>query len=339
VPERRFAAVLLLALLGARTGLAAESPTLRLGVPIDCDMARDCYVQNYVDHDPGPAAKDQTCGPLTYDGHDGIDFRLRTVADMARGVAVLAAADGVVRSVRDSEPDISFRARDDAAIRGREAGNGVVLDHGGGWLTQYSHLRRGSIAVEPGQRVAAGTPLGLVGLSGRTEFPHLHFSVRHRGRTLDPFTGRMPGGGCPGAWRAADSLWTSAAREALAYRPGGPLDAGFATRSPELAAALAGAYATAPPRNAPALVFWAASWGLRAGDRETIRLIGPDGTVLAEADAEVPGDKAQWIRFASRRLHGDSWPSGRYRGEYRVLRGPATATVTVVDITRVIDIE
>ena len=41
-------------------------------------------------------------------------------------------------------------------------GNGVVIDHGGGWISQYSHLRSGSVRVHPGDRVSAGQPLGLV---------------------------------------------------------------------------------------------------------------------------------------------------------------------------------
>ena len=331
-------AVFVAVLLGALPAVAAAAGAPRLGLPVACDMSRNCFVQNYVDQDPGPGAQDYTCGPLTYDGHDGTDIRVRSESEFRSGVAVLAAADGVVRAVRDSMPDISFRDRAAAALQGLEAGNGVVLDHGDGWRTQYSHLRRGSIAVTPGQRVAAGTPLGLVGLSGMTEFPHLHFSVRHRGVTLDPFTGRPPGSGCAAGNRDG-ALWDPAARDALAYRAGGLLAAGFATQAPTLEAALDGAYNAPPGRDAPALVFWAAAWGLRAGDRETLRLTAPDGSVLAETSTEMPGDKAQWIRFAGHRLRQGAWPPGRYRGEYRVLRGPAAAPTTVVDVARELDIE
>jgi len=336
VPSRL--AVFVAVLLGALPAVAAAAGAPRLGLPVACDMSRNCFVQNYVDQDPGAGAQDYTCGPLTYDGHDGTDIRVRSESEFRSGVAVLAAADGVVRAVRDSMPDISFRDRAAAALQGLEAGNGVVLDHGDGWRTQYSHLRRGSIAVTPGQRVAAGTPLGLVGLSGMTEFPHLHFSVRHRGVTLDPFTGRPPGSGCAAGNRDG-ALWDPAARDALAYRAGGLLAAGFATQAPTLEAALDGAYNAPPGRDAPALVFWAAAWGLRAGDRETLRLTAPDGSVLAETSTEMPGDKAQWIRFAGHRLRQGAWPPGRYRGEYRVLRGPAAAPTTVVDVARELDIE
>jgi len=340
VPNAPALAVLTAVLLGAPAAKALADPGApRLGLPIDCDRARDCFVQNYVDQDPGPAARDHTCGPLSYDGHDGIDIRVLDADAQGRGVPVLAAANGVVRAVRDGVAHVSYRAGDAAASRGQEAGNGVVLDHGGGWLTRYGHLRRGSIAVATGQRVAAGARLGLVGLSGKAEFPHLHFAVRHRGQTVDPFTGRPPGSGCSPNPSPAGGLWDAAARAALAYRAGGPLAAGFAPTPPDLGAALDGAYAAPPGRRAPTLVFWAAAWGLRAGDRETIRLVGPDGTVLAAASGAVPGDKAQWIRFAGRRLSDESWPAGRYRGEYRVLRGPGATPVTVVDLVRDLEIE
>jgi D-3-phosphoglycerate dehydrogenase len=56
-------------------------------------------------------------------------------------------------------PDTGLRGE----IAGRECGNGVVIAHEDGWETQYCHMRRGSVAVQPGERVARGQTLGLVG--------------------------------------------------------------------------------------------------------------------------------------------------------------------------------
>lgn len=296
-------------------------------------------VQNYVDQDPGPGAVDHTCGPLTYDGHKGTDIRVAGRPEMAAGVAVLAAAPGVVRARRDGEAD---RA---TAQAGPDAGNAVVLDHGGGWESQYSHLRQGSVAVAAGQRVAAGTRLGLIGWSGRAEFPHVEFALRHRGRAIDPFTGAPAGGGCG---RAPAPLWSPAAQAALAYQAGGLLRAGFAAEAPELARALDGAYDA--PRNtaplnarAPALVFWAVAWGLREGDRETIRLIAPDGHALAERSGALPRNQAQWLRYIGKKRNGatrqgQAFPPGRYRGEYRVTREADGHRVIVVEVSRTIEL-
>lgn len=60
----------------------------------------------------------------------------------------------------------------------------VAIDHGDGWETRYAHLSR--IDVREGERVAQGAVIGLVGSTGASTGPHLHFEVRHDGRALDP---------------------------------------------------------------------------------------------------------------------------------------------------------
>jgi murein DD-endopeptidase MepM/ murein hydrolase activator NlpD len=308
---------------------AAQAPP-QLELPVACEIGTACVVQNYVDQDPGPGARDHSCGPLSYDGHKGTDIRLPGRPEMAAGVAVLAAAPGVVRARHDGAADFA------GARAGAEAGNGVVLDHGGGWQSQYSHLRQGSVAVARGERVEAGARLGLIGGSGRAEFPHVEFVLRHRGRAVDPFTGTPAGSGCGGT---PTPLWSPAARAALAYRAGGLLRAGFATARPELGSALDGAYDGATPdAQAPALVFWAVAWGLREGDRETFRLIGPDGYVLSEGDGILARNQAQGLRYVGKKRESDGFPPGRYRGEYRVTRDAAGGEKTVVEVVRVLEL-
>ena len=65
-------------------------------------------------------------------------------------------------------------------------GNLVVLAHGSGVTSWYGHLSR--ILVSPGQRVARGTTVGLVGATGDATGPHLHFEVRVRDAAVDPKT-------------------------------------------------------------------------------------------------------------------------------------------------------
>jgi murein DD-endopeptidase MepM/ murein hydrolase activator NlpD len=57
------------------------------------------------------------------------------------------------------------------------AGNYVVLDIGGNRFAFYGHLQTGSIRVEPGDRVRRGDVIALVGNSGNSTEPHLHFHV------------------------------------------------------------------------------------------------------------------------------------------------------------------
>jgi murein DD-endopeptidase MepM/ murein hydrolase activator NlpD len=56
-------------------------------------------------------------------------------------------------------------------------GNHVIIDIGGGYYAFYAHLRPGSIRVKVGDRVKRGQVVGLVGNSGNSTEPHLHFHV------------------------------------------------------------------------------------------------------------------------------------------------------------------
>ena len=68
-------------------------------------------------------------------------------------------------------------------VSDRECGNGVVIQHNDGFETQYCHMAQGSITVSTGQ-TCCGHTLGKVGLSGQTQFPHLHVAVRKDGKVL-----------------------------------------------------------------------------------------------------------------------------------------------------------
>ncbi len=86
---------------------------------------------------------------------------------MAEGVPVVAATSGRVLRTRGDMADVDVREIGLDLVEDRYAGNAVVIDHGGGWETQYSHLRQDSIVVGPGDRVLRGDVLGMIGMSGR----------------------------------------------------------------------------------------------------------------------------------------------------------------------------
>lgn len=89
----------------------------------------------------------------------------------------------------DLAAPLGTEVRAAAAGRARvsyEGGYGlhVTLDHGGSVVTLYGHLEQ--VLVANGQLVAAGARIGLVGSTGVSTGPHLHFEVRRQGRPVDP---------------------------------------------------------------------------------------------------------------------------------------------------------
>jgi murein DD-endopeptidase MepM/ murein hydrolase activator NlpD len=146
---------------------------------------RDWVINNYVDLDPTSGTLDYTggsgSGAKTYDGHSGIDIDVPNFRWMDTGVStVLAAASGVVTNVHDNEPDRNTSCAGNANL--------VLVRHADGLTAIYGHLRRGSVAVSVGQQVSAGAILGVVGSSGCSTAPHLHFELRDAAnRVVDPF--------------------------------------------------------------------------------------------------------------------------------------------------------
>lgn len=95
--------------------------------------------------------------------HQGVDY---TVAEGSR---VFATADGRVR---------------DVITKRTSSGNTVVIDHGNGYQTSYSHL--GKIYVKKGQSVRRSDIIAQSGNSGLSLAPHLHYEVKHNGMRVDP---------------------------------------------------------------------------------------------------------------------------------------------------------
>ncbi len=305
---------------------AADQPALKLGLPIDCALGDDCWLVNLVDLDSSGGAKDHHCGNSTYDGHKGTDFAIRDLRQMALGVQVLASGEGVVAGIRDGMPDVSIADTGMEALAGRDCGNGVVIRHGDRWETQYCHMRQGSVRVSKGDRVAAGDVLGLVGLSGRTEFPHVHLSVRHEGRIIDPFTGLTPNEGGVGCGvdtteGGRKSLWADTDVFASSDSLTAIYSLGFSGVSPNIKAIRAGLYeGVAVSADDPALVVWTDIFRVEKGDVISISLIAPDGSVMAQHSATPDRSMARHYLFAGKKRKTAKWPSGRYRGEVTVTR-------------------
>ncbi|MEX3016428.1 M23 family metallopeptidase [Gymnodinialimonas hymeniacidonis] len=308
----------LLALLTATPTLAQDA--LQLTFPVDCTLGESCVIQQLMDRDPGPEAQDFRCGSMTYDGHQGTDIRLPDFAAMATDVPVLAAAPGTVLGTRNTVPDTGI----DGFPEGQDCGNGVVLDHGNGWQTQYCHLAQGSVSVASGDQVESGQPLGTIGYSGATEFPHLHISVRQDGTHVDPFD-PAESNTCA---IDATPLWA----DELSVPAGGILSAGFAETVPEYGAIQAGtANVESLPRNSEALVVWGFFHNGQAGDRVELIITDPAGENLHYGDITLERTQAQLFRASGLRIR-NGLETGTYRGTVMISRNNFLVDSRVVTV-------
>jgi murein DD-endopeptidase MepM/ murein hydrolase activator NlpD len=245
-------------------------------------------------------------------------------------VEVLAAAPGRVVGGRNDMEDISVKTVGKAAIAGKECGNGVMLEHEGGWRTQYCHMAKGSVRVKVGDQLTTGQPIGLVGLSGDTEFFHLHFTVRHGGKIVDPFAYGAPENSCGGD----RSIWAASLGEQMQYRPREIIDYGFAGIAPTMELIESGEIGKHPVTSASdALVAYVRTIGLQAGDQQSLAVQGPSGAAVSTNSLPaLDRDKAQFLVIAGKKRTETAWPAGRYTATYRVTRDGAEVLRKTFDI-------
>jgi hypothetical protein len=154
-------------------------------------------ISNFVDQDASEAGLlDFDCGDRTYDGHRGLDVYIAPFSwykmERDEGIVVAAAGGTIVDKVGD-QPERSCVIGDSS-----DGNNLVVIQQDNGALALYAHMRTGSLTAKPvGATVTVGEYLGVIGSSGNSSGPHLHFEVgfwelegsqqvwKHR----DPFAG------------------------------------------------------------------------------------------------------------------------------------------------------
>lgn len=162
----------------------------------------DFYQTVGVDHDPtvydgiqmGICRNyDGRAFPWCYDEHDGSDYMLDGAFETmdAGSSDIIAAADGVVVDTEDGHYDRCHLVDMEVSCDGYDMlANYVILEHADGYRTRYWHMKNGSVAVAIGDAVKCGDYLGLVGSSGHSSAPHLHFQVENPdGENIDPYAG------------------------------------------------------------------------------------------------------------------------------------------------------
>jgi len=102
------------------------------------------------------------------------------------GAEVLAVSDSVVAATRDGVAESATLIKNPASIKLEDAsGNYVALDLGAGHYAFYEHLKPGSIRVKPNDHVRRGSVIGLLGYTGESTGPHLHFHISDNNSPLN----------------------------------------------------------------------------------------------------------------------------------------------------------
>jgi hypothetical protein len=310
-----------------------EAP-LRLGLPVDCRLGEDCFVQQMPDIDPSEQVLDPLCGKATYQGHDGWDIRVPSIKDIDRQTPVVAVADGTIARIRDGVPDrIYDRVQDKDLLAGKECGNGVFVEHAGGLVSQYCHLKEGSIAVRPGARVRKGDRVGSIGATGLAEFPHVHLSVRLNGKPIEPLTGHSLAQAGEACGDTTASLFEPAAREMLSRSASAILQVGL-TNSPPDSSNLVRSGEPPVPKISEPVIAWVWAINVEAGSLFRIRMVDPDRrTIMSIEMKSLEGRKANYVAYAGGK---DAQREGAYGLQLDLVSGGKTiwSTARSVDIGR-----
>jgi hypothetical protein len=132
-------------------------------------------IGNYIDRDPSPLLRDYMCGARTYNDHKGTDigtFPFGWEKMKNNAVEVISATAGIIIGKSDENDDKSCSWCTSCNW------NAVYIQNNDGTLCWYGHLKNGSLTKKAvGQPVAQGEYLGVVGSSGMSTAPHLHFEV------------------------------------------------------------------------------------------------------------------------------------------------------------------
>ncbi|HEV8001170.1 MAG TPA: peptidoglycan DD-metalloendopeptidase family protein, partial [Planctomycetaceae bacterium] len=251
----------------------------QLQAPIGGTPYQDWTIVNYNDLDPTGGVQDYTGATgdaaYTYDGHDALDITIANFAAMDKGVPVFAAVAGTVVAAHDGEFD-----RNTSKNVINPPVNYIDIDFGSGWELHYYHLREGSVAVKVGDHVTPGEQIGLVGSSGDSTDPHLHFAVYHEGQNVETYVDPQD------YW--LDPTWRN-----LPYSGNVPgvLDSGITNYDPAVDMKERPADMSVFNESAGQIVwFWAREHGIQPGHTEQVDWTEPDGSPFALEVNSTSGD-------------------------------------------------
>lgn len=238
----------------------ADAANISLNFPVKCQQGKTCYVN--------------------FDKKtNSTNVILNTQSEMLKGTNVLAADDGKVIKVVNNMPDAD--TAEQTHQTGDPCGNQVIIQHDNGWVTQYCHLKQGSIDVTPGQQVKNLQTIAQVGESGVTNFPKLGFMVLQNGVPRNPFN---------------PNIWANK----IPLNSYGLIDMGLTNQPITLEQA-----SEKPEKKSSfnmqdkQIVAWVRVYGAQKGDQQKLTFYMPSGKVYAKPqESKITDNYPQWFYTA-----------------------------------------
>jgi|GEM_PF-3448642 len=286
------------------------NPPLELKFPVSCQLEENCWLVNYPDIVSGEGAADYKMGKMTYEGSMGIDIAVQTVLDLKNGVPVLSAEDGEVIFVRndieDNYPLGPKKENDNSPF----CGNFVVIRHTNDWKTVYCHLKKDSIEVEPGDFALEGRKIAEIGLSGKTEFPHLYFSVLYKKNYYDPFSG-LELSEDP---RKYKSFWAPSVKENLKYKNFAIINIGVSKEAPSADEVKKGEYENIEIFNDLSEIYvWIHGFHFNKDDFLKVSVSNPEQEKILDDTVKIDsGEIERFFVFKKQKKEEKTWLPGSY---------------------------
>lgn len=304
----------------------ASSFATEMVFPLDCQIGSNCWISNLPRHyqnykrtnssQMSFSQVDFRCGPKTHNDHKGTDFALRDYQQMREGVTVLAPFAGKVERIRDGVDDISVRVIGKQAVENIECGNGIVITNDE-YEVQLCHLKKYSIIVKEGKEVESGEPLAMVGLSGNTEYPHLHMGLRKINRSgnsksikfeeVDPFYGSVKHCG-----QEPQSLWADKTEMDRHAKTGIVYNYGFSFSEPDTEQIRFGNHIRTQPEDPRTFIGFVDIFSVDKGDSINLDIIDENGKTLVTRAHKFAKYQARYFLFAGKNLRGNRL-SGKYK--------------------------
>jgi murein DD-endopeptidase MepM/ murein hydrolase activator NlpD len=295
----------------------------KFSFPLNCKYGENCYIQNYVDLNLTQSHQDYKCGFLSYNKHKGTDFRLIDFSHMKQNISVFASKSGTIKSTRNNQEEFIYFNDKTKLEKGKECGNGVVISHENGFESQYCHMQKNSIKASPGDKIKQGDIIGYVGMSGKTEFPHLHISFRKNGKTIDPFTGEFQDQqtlNCQNL-TTQKSLWNFDTKTKLKYINTAILDFNITDKIPNRKDTRYGKFKENQlNQNSKYLILWANLMGIKKADKIHFNIKDKAGNIVFQNTQTMKKNYAEYFLYTGKKLKSLNLKKDIYSATIKIKR-------------------